>query len=83
MSCVKWDDFKGARVIWWLIQVNAILWLLLLGVLAKQEPSLSNTWMAFVGLAIAAALEWAAYKGTSKNLGPLRLVKLRCPDFVL
>ena len=48
------------RFVWWLIQINAVLWFLLLGFYARHSESLMGTVLPMAGLIIAALLEYAA-----------------------
>ncbi|MFN3986885.1 MAG: hypothetical protein ACK4KV_15425 [Rhodocyclaceae bacterium] len=50
------------RAIWWLIQVNAAVWLILLGVLAARDASLAQMSLPMAGLFVAALLEHAGYR---------------------
>lgn len=61
------DHLEGAKILWWLIQINAALWFLMLGTLAREDESLSNTGMAIIGLLFAGALEYISYKNIYKK----------------
>jgi len=58
---------KNIRIIWWLIQINAVLCFLFFGVVGLSEASNNVKIFAFVVLIVAAILEFFAYHGIYKE----------------
>lgn len=55
-------SIASLRAIWWLIQVNAAVWLILVGVLAARDASPAQMSLPVAGLFVAALLEHAGYR---------------------
>ncbi len=55
------------KIIWWLIQINAVLSFSFIGVAVHLNAPIEIMWILFTLLFIAALLEYVAYHGIYKK----------------
>ncbi len=55
-------DTANLKYIWWLVQLNAVFWFLSIGLILEPSSSLKSILPMFLGLFIAAVLEFIVYR---------------------
>ncbi len=58
---------RNIKTIWWLIQINAVLCFVFVGVVSQLNASTEIVWFSFILLFIASLLEFVAYHSIYKK----------------
>jgi len=58
---------KNNKLLWWLIQINAVMWFITIGVVLSPDSPSSYVASIFLGTFVAALLEFIIYKRQKNN----------------